>query len=121
MNNFEKSINFINKVPWVDYISSWYYDNWNWWLKISIDINNKLSWNVIQELWHILNYLSLDERLPTFFYPISPPPYMNWWPKDYLSWVIESKDEQFSPLKCTQRLKWRLPDPVDDLSLWHND
>ena len=57
-----------------------------WWVKFSIDIDDPLAWNVVQELGHILNYLSLNERLPTLFIPVSPPPYMNGGPRDFLSW-----------------------------------
>jgi hypothetical protein len=32
---------------------------------------------VVQELGHVLNYVSVTEPLPTVFKPVSPPPYMN--------------------------------------------
>lgn len=63
---------------------------------------------------YVLNYLSLNERLPTVFMPVSPPPYMNGGPRDYLSWVIESKDKDFTPDACAQSLEGLLPRPVDD-------
>jgi hypothetical protein len=72
----------------------------------------------MQELGHILNYLSLDERLPTVFMPVSPPPYLNGGPRDYLRWVIESKDEEFRPATCAEWLEGRLPRPVNDLEQW---
>jgi hypothetical protein len=89
-----------------------------WWVKFGIDIEHPLAWRVVQELGHILNYVSLDERLPTVFKPVSPPPYMNGGPKDYLSWVIECDDETFTPEKCVEWLEGRLPMPVDDLKQW---
>jgi len=55
-----------------------------WWVKFSIDITNPLAWNVVQELGHVLNYISIDARLPTVFMPISPPPYMNGGPEEFL-------------------------------------
>jgi hypothetical protein len=61
-----------------------------------------------------MNYLSLDERLPTVFMPVSPPPYMNGGPRDYLSWVIESKSKHFMPSACAEWLEGRLPRPVTD-------
>jgi hypothetical protein len=56
-----------------------------WWVKFAIDITHPLAWNVVQELGHVLNALSLDEKLPTVFKPVSPPPYLNGGPRDYLS------------------------------------
>jgi hypothetical protein len=92
-----------------------------WWLKFSIDIDHELAWRVVQELGHVLNYVSLDERLPTVFKPVSPPPYMNGGPREYLSWVIECDDPQFSPSRCAEWLGGRLPRPVDDLNIWKDE
>jgi len=97
------------------------FDNGNWWVKFVIDIHVPVAWNVVQEIAHVVNYLSLDERLPTVFYPVSPPPYMNGGPEDFLSWVIESKDADFTPNDLQEWLEGRLPDPVDDLSAWIMD
>ena len=47
-----------------------------WWMKFQIDITHPLAWHVVQELGHVVNYISLEERLPTVFYPVSPPPYL---------------------------------------------
>ena len=92
-----------------------------WWVKFSIDIDDPLAWNVVQELGHILNYLSLNERLPTLFIPVSPPPYMNGGPRDFLSWVIECKSKDFPPGTCQKWLEGRLPNPVGDESAWNTD
>ena len=96
-------------------------DDGTWWAKFTIDINHELAWRVVQELGHVINYLSLDERLPTVFYPVSPPPYMNGGPEEFLSWVIESKDKKFRPEKLKEWLQGRLPDPVDDEGEWMMD
>jgi hypothetical protein len=40
-----------------------------WWVKFSIDVDNPLAWHVVQELAHVLNYLSVGERLPTVIPP----------------------------------------------------
>lgn len=66
----------------------------------------------------MLNYLSVTERLPTVFMPVSPAPYLNGGPNDFLSWVIESKDPTFTPAAAAKWLEGRLPRPVEDLSLW---
>ena len=60
---------------------------------------------------HVLNYLSLNERLPTVFKPVSPPPYLNGGPAEFLSWVIECSDDSFTPSRATEWLAGRLPKP----------
>ena len=89
-----------------------------WWVKFSIDISHPLAWNVVQELGHVLNYLSVNERLPTTFKPVSPPPYMNGGPKEFLSWVIECSDKEFKPGTVAKWLEGRLPRPVEDIEQW---
>jgi hypothetical protein len=92
-----------------------------WWVKFSIDIDHPLAWRVVQELGHVLNYLSIDDRLPTVFMPVSTPPYMNGGPREYLSWVIEAKTPGFKPSACAEWLEGRLPRPVDDPTTWNLD
>jgi len=55
---------------------------------------------------------------PTVFMPVSPPPYMNGGPRDFLSWVIECKDAGFNPEACAEWLEGRLPRPVNELERW---
>ena len=92
-----------------------------WWVKFQIDIHHSLAWNVVQELGFVLNDLSVGERLPTVFMPVSPPPYLNGGPSDFLSWVIESKSADFSPSLCAEWLKGRLPQPVEDETRWNSE
>jgi hypothetical protein len=89
-----------------------------WWVKFSIDIEHQLAWQVVQELGHVLNYLSVEERLPTVFKPVSPPPYMNGGPREFLSWVIECSDKNFKPGALAKWLEGRLPRPVSDPTQW---
>jgi hypothetical protein len=96
-------------------------DDGSWWIKFAIDIDDPLAWQVVQELGHVLNYLSLNERLPTSFIPVSPPPYMNGGPRGFLSWVIECSDQTFKPGTAAKWLEGRLPRPVEDRALWKND
>jgi len=120
--NLTTLIEFIKRIPSVNpSFASGIYDNGNWWIKFSLDIKHKLAWNVVQELGHVLNYLSLDERLPTLFYPVSAPPYLNGGPEVYLYWIIESTDTSFHPQLATEWLESRLPDPVDDIAEWDSD
>ncbi|MCX2472784.1 hypothetical protein OQZ33_00430 [Pedobacter sp. MC2016-05] len=90
----------------------------DWWVKFSIDIHHDLAWHAVQELSCVINYLSINERLPSKFYPVSPAPYLNGGPTDYLSWVIENDDKDFKPDTLTKWLEGRLPQPVDDLTQW---
>ncbi|HMU11039.1 MAG TPA: hypothetical protein PKC54_13605 [Ferruginibacter sp.] len=112
-------VNFIKKIPAIDTeVSSGVYENNNWWVKISIDISHQLAWNVVQELGHVINYISLNERLPAAFYPVSSPPYLNGGPKDFLYWIIESKETDFTALNLKDWLESRLPNPVNDINEW---
>jgi hypothetical protein len=92
-----------------------------WWVKFGIDIDHPLAWHVVQELGHVLNLVSLDERLPTVFKPVSPPPYMNGGPDDFLSWVIECPIAEMAPAEVRKWLEGRLPRPIDDLSAWADE
>jgi hypothetical protein len=91
-----------------------------WWVKFSLDTTHEFAWRVVQELGHVLNYVSVDERLPTVFIPVSPPPYLNGG-VEFLSWVIESRDANFTPADCARWLEGRLPRPVTDLDAWRLD
>src|SRR5688572_68211 len=80
---FEPLLAFLERLPGMDLpagrksIGTGVTDEGRWWVKFSLDTTHPLAWRVVQELGHVLNYLSLDERLPTVFKPVSPPPYLN--------------------------------------------
>lgn len=112
-DDFTGLLALLKRVPAVDQSMGFGHDAGKWWVKFALDISHPLAWQVVQEFGHILNYLSLNERLPTVFYPVSPPPYMNGGPKDYLSWVIENSDEAFPPSMAADWLISRLPGPDD--------
>ena len=110
---------YLAKIPSINpNMSSGIFENGCWWVKFQLDTHHELAWRVVQELGHMLNYMSLNDRLPTVFMPVSPPPYMNGGPTDFLSWVIECKDKEFEPTTCVEWLEGRLPRPVDDLKEW---
>ncbi|TQV65817.1 hypothetical protein FKG94_28020 [Exilibacterium tricleocarpae] len=116
---FTKIIEFLEKVPAITgTIGKGSGDDGCWWVKFTIDINHEFAWHTVQEFGHVLNYMSLDERLPTTFQPVSPPPYMNGGPDEYLSWVIECHDPEFKPGTCAEWLTGRLPNPVEDHEQW---
>ena len=91
-----------------------------WWVKFGILIDHPLAWSLVQELGHVLNYLSPSERLPTVFKPVSPPPYLNGGPRAYLSWVIECPGADMDPATVAEWLDSRLP-PADDPEAWTVD
>ena len=90
------------------------FQNGNWWVKFHSDIDHLLAWNVVQELSHVLNYLRAEDRRQPVFMPVSPSPYLNGGPYEYLSWVIESMAEGFEPKNSAEWLEGRLPQSVED-------
>jgi len=117
---FQLLIEYLSNVPAIEETIGSGLTDAGWWVKFTIDIRSQLAWRVVQELGYVLNYLSLDERLPTVFMPVSPPPYLNGGPREFLSWVIECKDKDFDPATCAQWLEGRLPRPVNDLAQWNS-
>jgi len=123
---FGELLTFLERLPSIGFpagrtsIGCAFADDGTWWCKFSLDTSHSLAWRVVQELGHVLNYLSPEERLPTVFMPVSPPPYMNGGVA-FLSWVIESDDAAFSPTECAEWLEGRLPRPVDDPKQWRVD
>ena len=110
---------YLARVPSINpRMSSGIFENGCWWVKLQIDIHHEIAWRVVQELGHLFNYMSLNDRLPTVFMPVSPPPYMNGGPTDFLSWVIKSKGKEFPPSTCVEWLEGRLPRAVDNLKEW---
>ncbi|HZI62685.1 MAG TPA: hypothetical protein VFD62_18390 [Pyrinomonadaceae bacterium] len=123
MHDFEQLLAFIEKFPAINLpagrksIGRGSFDNGNWWVKFALDTNHALAWRHVQELGYVLNYVSVEERLPTVFMPVSPPPYLNGG-VEFLYWVIESTDPSFSPVECAEWLEGRLPLPIGDLAQW---
>src|SRR5688500_5783493 len=75
--------NYLAKIPAINIpIATGSDEQGLWWVKFQIDIDNDLAWHVVQELGCVVNYLSINERLPTVFYPVSPAPYSNGGPAD---------------------------------------
>ena len=116
---FHSLESYLGSVPSVEVLGRGHDDSGGWWVKFSIDIEHPLAWHVVQELGHVLNYISIDERLPTVFKPVSPPSYLNGGPKEFLSWVIECSDQSFKPDTAAQWLEGRLPRPVEDVEQWN--
>ncbi|GAB3860751.1 hypothetical protein GCM10028822_39160 [Hymenobacter terrigena] len=118
---FESLKSFLLQVPAIEGTIGTGIDEGLWWVKFKIDIRHPLAWHVVQEIGHVVNYVSIDERLPTAFYPVSPPPYMNGGPDEFLSWLIENKDPDFTPDLMKTWLEGRLPQPVNDEAQWSTE
>jgi hypothetical protein len=120
--DFQALLDFLARVPAVQAIPGGFGSGLHiWWVKFQIDIDHAYAWRVVQEFGHVLNYLSLEERLPTVFKPVSPPVYLNGGPRDFLSWVIECPLSEMTPTTVAEWLEGRLPRPVDDLKQWKEE
>lgn len=117
--DFEPLIAFLERLPAIDLpagrksIGVGVSEDGLWWAKFGLKTEHHLAWRVVQELGHVLNYLGL----PTVFMPVSPPPYLNGG-VEFLSWAIETREQDFTPAKCAEWLEGRLPCPVEDLDRW---
>jgi hypothetical protein len=116
----QKLQSYLDRIPAVQVVSASETSEALWWVKFDIDIRHSLAWNVVQELGHVLNYISLNERLPTVFKPVSPPPYMNGGPEDFLSWVIEAQEPDADAGYIAEVLEGHLPRPVEDEGEWES-
>jgi hypothetical protein len=121
MADFAPLVSYLHRVPAVGEAMGTGDEGGTWWCKFAIDIKHPLAWRVVQELGHVLNYLSLEKRLPTVFKPVSPSPYMNGGPDKFLSCVIEATDPAFLPGTCAEWLEGRLPRPVEQVAAWSED
>ncbi len=108
----------LKKIPCVRFIATSKIGEPFWWLKFGIDINSKIAWAVIQELGHILNYISINDKLPVKFYPVSPPPYINGGPEEFLSWVVEPVIPFVDTNIIYDYLIGRLPENYDKDESW---
>jgi hypothetical protein len=111
----------LKKVPTIRSEFSYGNNEKLWWVKFSIETTDQFSWKVVQELGHVFNYLSTEEPLPSIFYPVSPPPYMNGGPEKFLSWIIENTHDNFTPELATEWLEARLPDNVECRNQWKTE
>jgi hypothetical protein len=109
---------YLSRIPAASVTSTSTPSDARWSVWMQIDVTHRLAWHVVQELAYVLNGLSVTETLPTIFVPMSPPPYMNGGPEEYLSWVIRAQTDDADPDVVAQYLEGRLPRPVDDPARW---
>ena len=108
----------VEKLPGVGWVSKGVTKDSFWWVKFRLNLDDPMAWQVVQELGFVLNYISLEERLPTVFMPVSAPPYLNGGPQECLDWVIESKYNYIDPAQIAKALEGRLPAPLQERAAW---
>ncbi|MBT8219517.1 MAG: hypothetical protein KJP00_06820 [Bacteroidia bacterium] len=119
--DFQSLVDYIQQIPPVEGEVSVENNDGFWKIEFRMDIHHNLAWRALQELANVVNYLSAGERLPSRLYPISPAPYFHEGPGDTLRWIIENTDKEFKPNDLLEWLEGRLPNPVDDLTLWDEE
>ncbi len=117
-DGLKKIAAFLARLPAVQTVATSKKGEAFWWLKFGIDLRSKIAWSVVQELAHVVNYLSVSERLPTKFYPVSPPPYLNGGPEDFLSWIIEPTIPYVDTAVIHAYLQDRLPKEPEKEESW---
>lgn len=91
-DSFARLEQFVLSIPGVrDSLQKDVDEAGQWWIQFAVDIAHPLSWRVVQEFAFVINHLSLGEKLPAVFFPISSPPYLNGGPEEYLYWIINAK------------------------------
>jgi hypothetical protein len=79
---FTPLLDFLERLPAIDLpagrksIGSGTVENGNWWVKFRLKHEHPLAWRHVQELGFVLNYFSLEKRLPTAGVPSTIP---EWW------------------------------------------
>jgi hypothetical protein len=84
-------------------------DDGAWLVKFQIDIAHPAAWATVMDLGYVANWLSLNDRLPTVFKPVSVPPDMNGDDPAYLLWwLVECWTPEFTPADLTAALEGNL-------------
>lgn len=117
----KKLVKFVRRIPGITFVAHSDEFEPNWWIKFSLGISHPLAWRVVQELGFVLNYISVEDRLPVIFMPVSPPPYLNGGPKEFLAWVIECDYPFVNAEEIAKVMEQRLPNPIEDSSKWQLD
>ncbi|HEY7349420.1 MAG TPA: hypothetical protein VH599_13985 [Ktedonobacterales bacterium] len=110
----------LQQIPGLTVISTSAPEEPYWWVKLCLDLQSRIVWHIIQELGFVLNNISVEERLPTVFMPLSPPPYLNGGPEEFLTWVIETSVPFSDAGAVAEILAERLPNPLGDEERWLN-
>jgi hypothetical protein len=110
----------IATFPGVEWVSSQQDESGFWWVKFHLDMNASASLIIIQALAYIFNGLSLNDPLPTVFFPSSSPPDMNGGPNQNLHWVIEPVGKDVSVSEIFTAIDSTLLIDVTSVEDWLN-
>jgi hypothetical protein len=92
-----------------------YYTDRRWWLVFQIKTDDPLAWHVLRRLAEVLNDYSgprTEDLFPTVLKPIVPGGPASVW------WSLESTRPDLAVADVIERMKSRLPQPIDDSSRW---
>lgn len=115
-----KLVTYLNRLPGTQ-ASAGRFTKEGWHVSLSIDIHHPLAWNVVQELGFFCNSPSIGQGSGLEFFPISPPPYLNGGPREFLSWILSYTGSSFSPSEVAKSIEGVLPQPVDDETEWSHE
>lgn len=61
--SFDKLVEYLQRVPAIKgEIGPGGLEPTGWWVKFTIDVGHPLAWSTVQQLGHVLNYISVDDR-----------------------------------------------------------
>lgn len=115
-----KLVAYLNRLPGTQ-ASAGRFTKEGWHVSLLIDIDHSLAWNVVQELGFFCNSPSIGQGSGLEFFPISPPPYLNGGPREFLSWTLSHTGSNFSPSEVAKSIEGVLPQPVEDEAEWPHD
>jgi len=96
-----------------------YFPDRRWWVVFQIKIDDQLAWPVVRRMAEVFNDTSTPAEpdiFPTVFKPvvpelIAPAPPSLWW-------SLESTRPDLAIGQVVERIRTRLPQPLEDASLW---
>jgi hypothetical protein len=129
-------VNLLGRVPTVKGpgwgpdgpIPGGYFADGRWWIVFQIKIDDQMAWSVVRRLAEVFNDMSGSpggDRFPTVFMPVVPetifmPVVREQAPLALPSiwWSLESTRAGFAIGDVVNRMMTRLPQPIEDVSLW---
>ena len=75
-HDFQRLLDYLKRLPAIDPAigsGTGTGEGGLWWVKLIINIDRPMAWRIVQELGHVLNYVSLNERLPAISCRIAAP------------------------------------------------
>jgi hypothetical protein len=92
-----------------------YFPDRRWWVVFQIRTDDQLAWPVIRRLAEVFNDVSIppaEDAFPTVLRPVVPEGLPSVW------WALESTRPSVAVPDVIERMKSRLPQPIEDSSRW---